>query len=217
MLIRLANHALLNPHMIDKLIVIRGLPHDWVFKTTPQGEELLPPWVPDVDANIPAQIRHLCTPIKYCRWYQDVRHYDRTYNGFWDNRTCWGLILDFNYGPAYTLWNKIVEHIEGTIPRTERMPRPVLVAPDHKSEFSPRLSRRDAQGHLELVSSEIPVIDLDIYKVVTAPTVTVASTPEPQIDMKTEIFVKCSKCDQEFKKTGLKRHMAVHRGEKVAA
>lgn len=216
MLIRLANNSFMNPHLIDKLIVIRGLPHDWIFKTTAQGEELLPPWIPDVDANIPHHIRHLCEPIKYCKWYQDVRHYDRVYNGFWDSRTCWGLILDFNFGPAQTMWNRITEYIEGTIPRTERMPQPVLVAKDQKSEFSPHLARRDGQGHLELMPSEIPVIDLEVYKITRTPTVTVASTPEPQIEMKTEVFLKCEICDQEFKNAhGLKIHKAVHKREKV--
>lgn len=210
MLLRLANHAALNPHLIDKLIVIKGIPYNWIFKKVPQGDQLLPPWEADVDDNIPESIRNLCEPITYCKWFPDVRHYDQTYKGFWDERTVLGLKLDCSYGPAIEMWNRIEEYIEGTIPRTERMPIPALVAPDQKSPFAPHFARkRVGVGGLELVPTQIPVVDLTSYQVALVPETpkTVASAPAVVFETKPDSF-ECQTCDfKTDKERALRMHM----------
>lgn len=193
MLLRLCNYHAMNPHLIDKLIVIRGLPKEWIFKKVAEGDQLLPPWEADVDANIPESIRHICTPITYVKWFHPVRHYDQTYQGFWDKRTVLGLKLDFSFGPAQEMWEKVTDYVNGILPRTERMMEPVLVAPDQKSLFDPHLCKRNAQGALILVKSEIPVVDLAPYQSATA-----VSAPAPVVDIKTVILASgfnCPSCD----------------------
>ena len=208
MLIRICSHPVLNPHLIDKLIVVKGLPYEWTFKKVPQGDQLLPPWEPDVDANIPKEVRALTEPITYCKWFPDIRHYDQTYKGFWDTRTVYGLRLDYGYGPGQEMWNKIEDYIEGTIPRNEKMPVPVMVAPDQKATFSPVIARKSERGGgIQMISAEVPVIDLTKYLApvqvvvaapIIAPTVTVSSQPEPVTKIETVVsenkgFV-CNEC-----------------------
>lgn len=224
MLIRLCAHHVLNPHLIDKLIVVNGLPQEWIFKKVPQGDQLLPPWEPDVDANIPKEIRHLAQPITYCKWFPPVRHYDQKYEGFWDTRTVYGLRLDYSYGPGQEMWNKIEDFIEGTIPRNEKMPVPVMVAPDQKSSFSPVIAKKSERGGgIQLIGADVPVVDLTIYVATTpqvAPPVTIATpvaaviktqtvAEKPKVEVSTE--VKCDECDYKTEKL---RALRMHKMQK---
>lgn len=147
MLIRLCMHHVKNPHLIDKMIIIKGLPENLMFRKTTEGDELLPPWQPDDEANIPKSIRHLCEPKEFVKFFQPVRHYDQTYKGFWDKRTALGFKLDYSYGPAQEIWKTIERIIDRDLPRGEKMPVPAIVAPDHQKPFS-------------LEPEDIPVVDL---------------------------------------------------------
>lgn len=170
-MIRLCAHHVMNPHLIDKLIVIKGLPHDWIFKTTDHGEELKAPWEPDADVNL-KEVKHLCEPITFVKYFQPVRHYDRTYDGFWDKRTVLGLKLDYAYGPGKEMWENILDYIDRTLPRGQKMPDPIIVAKDQKSHFEPHLARRSRTGSgIELVPSEVPVIDLTQNMTIISPPV----------------------------------------------
>ena len=66
MLIRLCGHFPSNPGHIDKLISIKGLPTEWIFRENVKfgGKELVKPWEVDVEENIPKDIRHLCEPTE---------------------------------------------------------------------------------------------------------------------------------------------------------
>jgi len=207
MLIRIAGHGFNNPHLIDKLIIIKGLPFDWIFKKVPQGNQLLPPWNPDIEENIPESLKTQVEPIVYCQWFDSVRHHDRNYEGFWDTRTVHGLKLECQYGPAQEMWKKIEEYVEGTLPRTEKMPVPVLVAPDQKSDFKPHVAKRDGQGHLVLMPASVPVVDLTIYgkpdSIVERPKIAPEIPPVPW----NPLAYACEFCEQEFmEKNALKNH-----------
>lgn len=224
MLIRLLTHHVNNPHLIDKLIIIKGLPKDWVFRKVPQGDQLLKPWEADVDRNIPRDVQSQTEQITFVQYFQNVRHHDRNYDGFWDERKVWGLRLDYAYGPGREMWEQIVDYIDRTLPRGEKMPDPVLVAKDQHSPFETHMARRSRSGSgLELVPSEVPIIDLNKYiePPVVVPTVTVVSSPVVTEFKETPIVSRESficECGKSFdKKQGLRMHkMKAHKKEAVA-
>lgn len=222
MLIRLLTHHVNNPHLIDKLIIIKGLPKDWIFKKVPQGDQLLRPWEADVDRNIPKDVQAQTEPVKFVQYFQNIRHHDRNYEGFWDERTVFGLRLDYAYGPGREMWEKIVDYIDASLPRGEKMPDPVLVAKDQHSPFETHMARRSRSGSgLELVPADVPVIDLNKYIIAPTPTVTVtvattAVIPEFKETVSQETF-SCE-CGKSFeKKQALRMHkMKAHKKEAVA-
>lgn len=215
MLIRLLTHHVNNPHLIDKLIIIKGLPKDWIFRKVPQGDQLLRPWEADVDRNIPKDIQAITDPITFVQYFQNIRHHDRNYEGFWDERKVYALRLDYAYGPGREMWEQIVDYIDRTLPRGEKMPDPVLVAKDQHSPFETHMARRSRSGSgLELVPMDVPIIDLNKYITVPAPTVTVsAAVLVPEFK---ETFI--CECGKEFvKKQALRMHkMKAHKKEAVA-
>src|SRR6267142_2614602 len=241
LLIRLVMHPTNNPHLIDKLIILRGLPYEWVFKKSKYriehedgsveeaiGDRLLTPWTPDADVNIPREVRDLTEPITFVHWFPDVQFQAttgaRTFHGFWEKRTVWGLCLDYSRGPQQELWTKIEEYIDKTLPRGEKMPNAVQVAKDQKSEFKTYLARRGKTlSSLEMVEMDVPIVDLRMSVVVPPDVVlktvmTVPANPGPPLpETKAEeenMVYRCETCSQEFKNThGLKIHKSVHKRE----
>lgn len=223
MLIRIAAHPRNNPRLIDKLVVIKGIPYEWIFKKVEQGDQLLKPWEPDVDANIPPSIRHLATPINYVQWFPDINTDKRVYGGFWDKRIALGLKLDYSYGPGRDMWEKIEELIDRSLSRFEKMPEPVITAKDQHSPFETFLVKKSTKG-TELISSEIPVVDLR-RETDTVTLVTPKQEPAPQIVLSkpseegTQAIMLPCECGKSFlKERALRMHkMKAHPKEKAVA
>lgn len=209
MLIRIAAHPRNNPRLIDKMIVIKGIPYDWIFKKVERGDQLLKPWEPDVDANIPNHIRHLCTPITFVQWFPPINTDRRNYDGFWDKRTCFGLKLEYSYGPGRDMWDKIEDLIDRSLSRFEKMPDAVVVAKDQKSPFETFLIKKSDKG-TEMIASEIPVVDLrretEIVTLVT-PSMTTA-VEVPIVNTVTEVKGSKCECGKVFEK---ERAMRMHK------
>lgn len=205
LLIRLIGHPTNNPHLIDKFIILRGLPYDWVFKKSKYviehedgtreegvGDNLLTPWDVDVDVNIPKEVRDRTEQITYLRWYPDISlatgSGPRKFNGFWDKRTAWGLRLDYTHGPAQELWIKIEEFIDRTLLRGEKMPEPVQVAIDQKTPFKTVLAKRGRTlSSIEMIEMDVPIIDLRTQ--IITPTSTTSMSPNVAEVLKTVITV----------------------------
>jgi hypothetical protein len=207
-LIRLVSHFPLNPKHIDKMIAIKGLPKEWIFRGE-AGDELIPPWKPDNPQNIPLDIRHLCEPTYITVKYAPV---ERGVNGVIERKQMLGLVLDFMTEPGRELWEKIERFIEGTLPRTERVPIPVLLAKDEHAPFETHIPRKAANGSIYLEPSPIPLIDLTPYlQPVAVAEVVVEVPPTPPSPPETpkpqpEEF-KCSKCDYKHRsKQGIRMH-----------
>lgn len=240
LLIRLVMHPTNNPHLIDKLIILKGLPYEWVFKKSKYkiehesgdieegvGDNLLTPWEADADVNIPDEVRKLTQPITFVHWFPGGANAGKEFKGFWDKRTVWGLRLDYAHGPAQELWQRIEAFIDKTLQRGEKMPEAVVVAKDQKSEFKTFLPRRGKTlSSLELVVMDVPVVDLST-PIITAP-ITVSSTtvltiptnpepPPPEPEKKGDNIFKCDVCAKEFDKPrALSMHkVGAHRREKV--
>lgn len=217
MLIRLCGHYLGNPNHIDKLISIKGLPNDWFFRPSKHGgQELLPPWEPDVESNIPQSIRHLCEPTAITKVFPPI---EKGRDSVIDFTTILGVRFNFMSQPGQELWEKIERYVERMTPRDERIPAPVLVAPNHLSAFDPHAVRRTVRGSLELYKAEIPHVDLtrpyiepitpraeiQAPVILTAAAASVAPTPQPVV-APSIVMHKCD-CGKEFsKEQGLRMH-----------
>jgi hypothetical protein len=160
MLIRLVSHAAGNPKHIDKMIAIKGLPEEWIFRKTDIGTELAPPWKADNEQNIPFDIRHLCEPTYVTFRFAPI---EKGQSPVIDHRQILGVVLDHNTEPGREMWERISRFLEGTIPRTERVPEPVLLAKDEHSPFETYMSKRSSTGSIYLEPSPIPEIDLRPY------------------------------------------------------
>ena len=228
MLIRIMNHHVNNPRLIDKLIVVKGLPEDWIFRRREQGMELLRPWEPDADVNIPHSIRHLCDPIAFCHYFPPINTEKKTFEGFWDTRTVLGLRLDYSQGPGQEMWDKIEEFIDRSISRFEKMPEPVVVAKDQLSAFETYLPKRAHGKSLELIPMEVPVVDLrrestpqvtlTTSQLETAPVLETPALRVPPPLATPESRFSCKVCGQEFKNAYfVRKHGKVHAQEKVVA
>lgn len=250
LLIRLVMHHPNNPHLIDKLIILKGLPYEWVFKKSKYhivnedglidegiGDRLLAPWEPDADVNIPEEVRRRTEPITFIHWYPDTNistgQGPRTFKGFWEKRTVWGLKLDYSHGPSQELWTRIEDFIDKTLQRGEKMPEAVVVAKDQKSEFRTYLPKRGKTlSSLELIAMEVPVVDLSsplisgtttfasstmpvIKTVITVPVD--PAPPAPEEPKNTSTLFKCDVCSKEFDKPrALSMHKTgAHRREKA--
>lgn len=217
MLIRIVGHFKNNPRNIDKMIAIKGLPEDFIFRDGPNGKELVHPWKPDIDKNIPYEIRHLCEPIQITFRYPPV---ERGANWVIESRQVKGLLIDYMTEPGREMWDKVERFVEGTLPRYEPVPVPVLLAKDPHSPFQTYMPKRDAMNHLELHESPIPEIDLRPYvnerealiqKQQTAMRVDLPApepaptTPEPEVPSAPEF--KCDQCDYIHKsQRGIRMH-----------
>lgn len=221
MLLRICDHFRDNPKRIDKLIAIKGLPKEWFFKETEQGIELKKPWEPDVDKNIPTEIRHLCEPFRLIMRYPPIHNQAKEVI---EEKQVLCLRIDYNTEPGRQMWDDVERYIEESTPRNERIPVPVVCAKDERSAFETYTPRRNSRGSLELVPSPVPLVDLTKYVEVRvepkpAENVPVATFPETLIPQKDEF--KCSQCDRVFgSEHALKIHRSRpsnHKKEKVGA
>lgn len=208
MLIRLVGHFIENPNRIDKLICIKGLPDEWFFRTSRfGGKELIKPWEPDVEANIPRECRDLCDPFEITQVFSPIeKGKDYTI----DKKIISAVRFDYVTEQGQTMWDQIERYLEKTVPRDQMVPKPVLVAPDHKSAFSPHEARRTVRGSLELRPVDgVPVIDLR-PKVITTVDVPVL-IPSQEI-VKTPVNKNggkfaCKQCDKIYDK---EQHLKMH-------
>lgn len=217
MLIRIADHFKNNPKRIDKLIAIKGLPEEWLYRETSEGRELRKPWGPDIDANIPMDIRHLCEPIYVNFRYSPV---ERGQKEVIDRRQILGLKIDYNTEPGREMWDQVERYIEETIPRNERLPVPVVCAKDERSAFETYRPRRTANNSLEFVPAPVPEVDLTRYTVASQPTVAQVQppilppvvnvpTPSTSSELPQAVSFVCNECPREFKsQLALKIHQS---------
>ena len=221
MLIRLVGHFRNNPKSIDKLIAIKGLPEDWIFRELPNGEgkTLVSPWIADIDKNIPHDIRSACEPVYLTFKYPPI---EKGAKEVLEKRQVLGIKLDYMTEPGRELWDKIERYLEGTVPRDMQVPKPVLCSRDERSPFETHAAKRNSTGSLELIPSPIPEIDLTPYTIkkveyVEPPPVLVEKEPEGPTRMAKEF--KCDECEKEFAfEKVLKRHKRQnHKKEKVEA
>lgn len=225
MLIRLTGHFPNNSQHIDKMICIKGLPGDWLFKTRPDGkQELNPPFVADIPENIPKMIRHLCTPTEVVKYFPPI---ERGKDGILDSMTILGVKLDYMTEAGRAMWTRISRYMDDCMPRHAKIPEPVLLAKDQKSPFETYSAYKRISGGVEMTPAEIPVVDLDveketphIYPPVTSvrpsPPIVEAASPPPQ---PAASLFKCVEpgCDfSHAKKQGVAMHR-VKRHPKVKA
>lgn len=229
-LIRICDHFKNNPKRIDKLISIKGLPEEWFFRETPEGKELKRPWQPDVDANIPYEIRNLCEPMYLIFRYAPI---ERGAKELIEKRQVLGFKIDYNTEPGREMWDQVERFIEESTPRNERIPVPVLCAKDEHSVFETYHPRRNARGSLELVPSPVPSIDLVAYLTsVVLPPVAVQVPPSPPEVVAPPAVVApqspaappqaanfaCDVCQQEFVyQKAFKKHQKLHVKERAVA
>lgn len=206
MLLRIIDHFKDNPKRIDKLIAVKGLPREWFFRDSPEGLELKRPWEPDIDKNIPHDIRHLCEPMYIVMRYPPIHAGQKE---IIEKRQVLGFRLDYNTEPGRQLWDDIERYIEETMPRNERIPVPVVCAKDERSGFETYTPRRTSRGSLELIPSEIPLVDLTKY--VPVKMEEIQSPPLQQESVSTPTHqrsvLKCSECDYEHESPrGIRMH-----------
>lgn len=199
-LIRICDHFRNNPKRIDKLIAIKGLPEDWLYRETEEGRELRKPWQADVDANIPHEIRHLCEPMYINFRYSPITKGEKE---IIDRRQVLGLKIDYNTEPGREMWDQVERYVEETVPRNERVPVPVCCAKDERSGFETYEPRRNAMGSLQFHPKEVPLVDLTKYAQPIIPSVTsplppVEATQQAIAPLQAVTFV-CAECDREFK------------------
>jgi hypothetical protein len=206
MLIRIVDHFKDNPKRIDKLIAIKGLPEDWFFRESPEGKELKRPWEPDIDKNIPHDIRHLCEPMYIVRRYAPL---NANTSGVTEKSQILGVRIDYNSEPGRQLWDDIERYVEESLPRSERIPVPVVCARDERSAFETYTPRRTSRGALEMVPSDVPMVDLTKYVEVRMETKVPEAIPaqivaEPVIK---PVDFKCETCEYTHKsKQGIRMH-----------
>lgn len=207
MLIRIADHFKNNPKRIDKLIAIKGLPDEWLYRETAEGRELRKPWAADVDANIPMDIQHLCEPMYVNFRYSPV---ERGQKEVIDRRRIMGLKIDYNTEPGREMWDQVERYIEETMPRNERVPVPVVCAKDERSAFETYRPRRSSTGSLEFVPAPVPEVDLTKYGIapVVVPVLPPVATPDALSSTEPRaVKFKCDDCDYEHaSKQGVRMH-----------
>jgi hypothetical protein len=203
-LLRIVDHFNNNPKRIDKLISIKGLPDEWFFRDVPEGKELKKPWEPDVDANIPHEIRHLCEPMYLTFRYPPIQAGAKEVV---ERRQVLGFKIDYNTEPGRQMWDDVERYIEETIPRNERIPVPVVCAKDERSAFDTYTPIRNSRGSLELRPAPVPFVDLTKYAPVRMQEVPV-QVPVPQEPSSLEgSEFKCEKCDyHNASQQGIRMH-----------
>lgn len=143
MIIRLMSHSKDNAEHIDKLIVIDGLPEEWVFErreeTDEKGEKdtrlfLKHPWEDDVTENLPEGIRLKFQPEPIEVWYEtpmEIR--PGTYTA--QDKIGWvrwlkkiyGFRLNLQTNQGQQMWDQIVDLLDRETPRSQRIPEPAVV------------------------------------------------------------------------------------------
>ncbi len=212
MLIRLCGHHIDNPNHIDKLICIKGLPDEFFFRISKHGKELIRPWEPDVEANIPKEIRHLCDPFEIAEVFPPI---EKGRDSVVDKRTILGLRFNYISEAGETMWERIERYLERSVSRDQMIPKPVLVAPNQKSLFDPHEARRSTRGSLELRKSEVPIIDVSRPEPIVTPIITVQSpvasaaansAPIITVSNSAAVIARCEPCGKDFNERGLRMH-----------
>lgn len=205
MLIRICDHFKNNPKRIDKLIAIKGLPEEWFFREVPEGRELRAPWKPDIDANIPHEVRNLCEPMYVTFRYPPI---EKGAKEVIERRQILGLKIDYNTEPGREMWDQVERYIEESTPRNERIPDPVVCSRDERSAFETFKTYRNSRGSLEFASSPVPFVDLTRYAPVLAPVVQAPSVEAiPPAPVQELVSFVCEVCSVSFGKAqGLRMH-----------
>lgn len=226
MLIRLVGHFINNSMHIDKLICIKGLPEEWLFRKRGEDKELNPPFTADNPDNIPKYIRHLCVPAEVVKYFPPI---EKGREGVLDRMTVLAVKLDYMTEAGREMWVKIERYVDSLLPRHTKMPEPVVVAKDQKSQFETYSLHRRVTGGVEMAIAEIPVIDLldidgkappatisPLVDRITPPIATAVSSPPVPPEA---ILFKCKSCEYSTPKAqALRMHSLKHRkGEKVSA
>ena len=213
MLIKLLGHFIDNPQHIDKIIAIKGLPSDWLFRASKYGgKELIVPWKEEPEERIPASIRHMCEEVEITVVYPPI---EKGRDSVVDKKKILAVSLDYTSGPGQEMWDKVERYLERSIPRDQKVPKPVLMAPNQKSDFSPHEARRSVRGSLEMRPSEVPFVDLGNPNAGTAPveepkSIVVQKLDEPNKEPK---VYSCKKCDYKTSELNVYRSHCV-RGHK---
>lgn len=195
MLIRICSHFhKQNTHGIDELIRIDGLPDDFMFRREGDKVFLKDPFVKDIDANIPKDIREHCSPMDIT---ENLPREKNEATGQWqtpsDTVRILGVKLDLDSMPGAEAWKKLQRILERDTPRDQKVPVPAVVAPDMTSPFF-------------LEAKDIPVVTLR-HEVIQAPimtqTVVTAPVEVPKMEVKTEEEVvpqqfECGVCHKIF-------------------
>ena len=195
MFIKLAGHFLDNPQHIDKVIVINGLPDEWIFKPSRfGGKELVKPWEPDVEENIPKSVRNLCEEHEIVISYSPI---EKGKESVVDKKITHGLRIDFSREPGQELWTKIERYMDRMASRDQKIVKPALFAPNHKSDFNPHEAYRTVRGSIELRACEVPVINLPVVeeKKIVEP---IAKPVEVKKVEEESDFYECRKCGKKF-------------------
>lgn len=227
-LIRICDHFRNNPKRIDKLIALKGLPEEWFFRETPEGRELKAPWKPDIDANIPYDVRPLCEPMYIVFRYPPI---EKGAKEVIEKRQVLGFKIDYNTEPGREMWDQVERYIEESTPRGERIPDPVVCSRDERSAFETFRTYRNSRGSLEFASSPVPLVDLNRYKelvlspvavqtlspaspsvAVITPAVLVPQPPSAQSQV--DLFI-CETCSVQFGKAQALRMHNVKKHPKV--
>lgn len=211
MLIRLCDHFKDNPKRIDKLIAVKGLPREWMFRDTPEGVELRRPWEADIDKNIPHDIRNVCEPLYIIQRFSPINNQSKE---FIEKKQILGVRIDYNSEPGRQMWDDVERYIEESMPRNERIQVPVLCSRDERSAFETYTPRRNTRGSLELVPSPVPLVDLSKYGEPETPKVLAPISPEPtsrpsppEIPEAQGTPFKCDSCDYSHRsKAGVRMH-----------
>lgn len=207
MLIRVCDHPKDNPKRIDKLIAIKGIPKDWFFRESPEGLELKKPWEADIDKNIPHDIRTFCEPTYVVFRYPPL---NREVKEVIEKRQILGVRIDYNTEPGRQLWDDIERYVEESTPRNERIPVPVLCAKDERSAFETYTPRRTNRGSLELIPSQVPLVDLTKYGEPDKETLLPSQQMETQAEAVSEVnsgLFSCDECDYTHRsKQGVRMH-----------
>lgn len=220
MLIRLMGHFINNSQHIDKMICIKGLPKDWLFRKRGDSVELNPPFTADIPENIPKFIRHLCTPTEIVKYFPPI---ERGKEGVLDKMTILGVKLDYMTEAGRDMWTQIERYVDGILPRHTQVPTPVVISKDQKSPFETYTLRKRVTGGVSMEPSEIPVIDLEREKLEAPPAVVaplIASIPVvvAPVSKPEEFEYKCKECDYaSHKERAVKMHSLKHKKDKVAA
>lgn len=210
MLIRIIGHYIDNPARIDKLICIKGLPEEWFYKASRfGGKTLIKPWEPEVEANIPRDCRHLCEPVEITQAFAPI---EKGQPYVVDKLTINAVRFDYMTEAGQTMWDQIERYLDRTVPRDILVSKPVMVAPDHKSAYSPHEARRTVRGSLELRPVDaIPVIDLAAFLAPIQPRAPQAAAPlimATKVEAPAPVLYGCQLCDRKFEKEqALKMHV----------
>lgn len=199
MLIKLAGHFIDNPQHIDKMIIINGLPEEWIFRPSRfGGKELVKPWEPDIEENIPKSILPLCEEHEIVISYSPI---EKGKESVVDKKITHGLRIDFSREPGQELWSKIERYLDRMTPRDQKVPKPVLYAPNHRSDFNPHEAVRTVRGSLELRSSEIPVVNLIQENKKSSIEQVIKQVEEEPKKIEPTIYT-CKKCGLKFEGLG---------------